>query len=286
MVSPDMSHQISIYPPNSSFIVYPSQILTRNSHRYAGLRSRTVDLVGDYAGDEPFIIEGDSLLLHSFSDDKLDFDPGLQVLHATYILEKFLSALKQRKCNFRLVFFEENAGLCVPPGIAEEGIHWRYLLAREAIVRHLRDKLDVKVFESYASKEFKGYLAASGSYFLMCHDGAFPEWEMKTKKKADSTPEDDDTDEESTDESTEWSAEGSWDGESGDSENEDYDGSDSDDDDSGKNSIEVTEHNFGFRSMIRWFISRGYNIALINELECRDTKVRGLTCAGRTLRLT
>ncbi|KAB8067411.1 hypothetical protein BDV29DRAFT_163399 [Aspergillus leporis] len=36
---------------------------------YKTLYSRTLDLVGDYAGDELFILEGDSLLLYCFSDD-------------------------------------------------------------------------------------------------------------------------------------------------------------------------------------------------------------------------
>lgn len=42
--------------------------------RYGSLSTRRVDLVGDYAGQELFLVEGDSLLLRSFSDPKLDFD--------------------------------------------------------------------------------------------------------------------------------------------------------------------------------------------------------------------
>lgn len=45
--------------------------LTRN--RYARLHVRSVDLVGDYAGSELFLVEGDSLLLRCWSDTKLDF---------------------------------------------------------------------------------------------------------------------------------------------------------------------------------------------------------------------
>lgn len=41
--------------------------------RYRRLLSRRIDLVGDYAGNELFLIEGDSLLLHCFSDVELDF---------------------------------------------------------------------------------------------------------------------------------------------------------------------------------------------------------------------
>ena len=55
--------------------------------RYNTLYSRTLDLVGDYAGDELFILEGDSLLLQCFSDNQIDFDEGFQLLHATYTVE-------------------------------------------------------------------------------------------------------------------------------------------------------------------------------------------------------
>ena len=41
--------------------------------RYANLPARLVDLVGDYAGKELFLVEGDSLLLRCFSDPKVDF---------------------------------------------------------------------------------------------------------------------------------------------------------------------------------------------------------------------
>ena len=49
---------------------------------YKKLLSTRVDLVGDYAGTELFLIEGDSLLLRCFDDASLDFNPGLQLLHA------------------------------------------------------------------------------------------------------------------------------------------------------------------------------------------------------------
>ena len=39
---------------------------------YSEVLNRRVDLVGDYAGNELFLIEGDSLLLHSFSTSEVD----------------------------------------------------------------------------------------------------------------------------------------------------------------------------------------------------------------------
>ena len=40
---------------------------------YGRQSARRVDLVGDYAGKELFLLEGDSLLLHCFGDATLDF---------------------------------------------------------------------------------------------------------------------------------------------------------------------------------------------------------------------
>lgn len=40
---------------------------------YMSLSSTVIDLVGDYAGKELFLIEGDSLVLQCFDDSKLDF---------------------------------------------------------------------------------------------------------------------------------------------------------------------------------------------------------------------
>lgn len=41
---------------------------------YLSLSSTVIDLVGDYAGKELFLIEGDSLVLQCFDDSKLDFE--------------------------------------------------------------------------------------------------------------------------------------------------------------------------------------------------------------------
>lgn len=40
---------------------------------YRNLPSRRIDLFGDYAGNELFLIEFDSLLLHCFSEPNIDF---------------------------------------------------------------------------------------------------------------------------------------------------------------------------------------------------------------------
>jgi hypothetical protein len=149
-------------------------------HLYKRLLSRRVDLVGDYAGNELFMIEGDSLLLRCFDDANLDFNPGFQLLHAAYNAEHFLHNLAFRKCNFHITFFECNRELCIPENTDAKDAS-KYLLAREAIIRHLQANLasshpeiKVNVFDSYEAQAFSDYLQRTSLYFMMTHDGASP----------------------------------------------------------------------------------------------------------------
>ncbi|EME44870.1 hypothetical protein DOTSEDRAFT_70804 [Dothistroma septosporum NZE10] len=143
---------------------------------YRHLQSRRVDLVGDYAGDELFLIEGDSMLLRCFEDDKLDFDYGLQLLHAVYNVEHFLHNLAQRKCHFNIIFFDSNRELCLPTNVDQKNIP-KYLFARAAIIRHLTNvkthpSIEIAAYKSWDAPEFVEYLKRSAPYFIMAHDGA------------------------------------------------------------------------------------------------------------------
>ncbi|KAI9654762.1 MAG: hypothetical protein M1821_005756 [Bathelium mastoideum] len=145
---------------------------------YKKVPSRRVDLVGDYAGSEMFLIEGDSILLRCFTDAHLDMQPGFQILHATFIVESFLQGLLQRNCNFKVAFFHDHKLLAIP----EASTHFqreKFLLARTSIIRHLRINFDkdsansiVHEFPSLESPMFKEFLQQHGMYFVMCHDGA------------------------------------------------------------------------------------------------------------------
>ncbi|KAL9633232.1 MAG: hypothetical protein Q9164_004823 [Protoblastenia rupestris] len=57
---------------------------------YGKLSTRRVDLIGDYAGNELFLVEGDSLLLRCLNDPELDFDG--QLVHAASHLSLFRSS--------------------------------------------------------------------------------------------------------------------------------------------------------------------------------------------------
>ena len=143
---------------------------------YHRLSSRRVDLVGDFAGQELFAIEGDSLLLQCFENSLLDFEDGFQLLHAVYLVEEYLAQLQRRNCRFHVAFFEAHRQLCIPQSV--KSIHRsKYLLTRAAIIRHLQsnlvsDKVQIHCFSDLHDQAFDDYLRNSAVYFLMCHDGA------------------------------------------------------------------------------------------------------------------
>lgn len=145
---------------------------------YSKLYSRRVDLVGDFAGSERFLVHGESLLLQCFSDSSLDFDSGYQLLHASYAVEKFLYGLVSRRCNFHIAFFDDYQDLCIPQHASPDNSE-KYLLAREAIIRHLQinledshPEIEVQRFSSTFSETFTEYLRTTDIYFVLCHDGA------------------------------------------------------------------------------------------------------------------
>lgn len=202
---------------------------------YLQLSSRRVDLIGDYAGNELFLIHGDSLLLHCFSDVNLDYQNGFQMLHACYLVENFLRHLKERKCNFHLAFFDDHASLSSPPWYPNRESA-KYRLTRAAIIRHLMVNLasafpEIKcsVFPSASSAAFTEYLNTSGMYFIVAHDAAIPLHNINK---------------------------------------------------SALNRQQVREYQLALRRMIITFIKSGYNVALINGLEWRDTKVMAMVLEG------
>ncbi len=51
---------------------------------YDRTRPMYIDLVGDYAGKELFLVEGDSLLRECFEDERIDFDSRLAHTQETF----------------------------------------------------------------------------------------------------------------------------------------------------------------------------------------------------------
>ncbi|KAK5152342.1 hypothetical protein LTR04_006425 [Oleoguttula sp. CCFEE 6159] len=173
----------------------------------------------------------------------------MKLLHAAYAVESFLRGLVQRKCNFHIAFFDQHQKLCIP-GRANEARRAKYLLARATVIRHLQANLPgvypsikVSIFESITSTEFEIYLKESGMYFLMCHDGASPVPHFPPRKTRRGT--------DKTDHSRGM-----------------------------RLSKSGRAHRAIFRAMVLRFIGQGYNVALVNGLEWRDTKVMTMVLEG------
>ncbi|KAK8016060.1 DEAD/DEAH box helicase [Apiospora rasikravindrae] len=101
-----------------------------------------VDIVGDFVGKELFAIVGEALLVHCILQEQVDFqgasiahvmgyhqfpqstdsrEPvGFQVLHAVHAVELTLSRMKERGCNFHILWFDSYRDLCVPPMGSDE----------------------------------------------------------------------------------------------------------------------------------------------------------------------
>lgn len=180
------------------------------------------------------------------------------MLHAIHAVENFLYGLLRRKCNFYVVFFDNHEDLCVRRE-SPASSRLKYLLTREILVRHLQLHLgqqhpghQVRVFSSIQSEDFTHYLANTGMYFLMCHDGASTS-ALSTKEGFNQTS-------------------GHHNPSGGDSVT--------------KFELKVgfsgqVDNRIGFRYMIYEFIRQGYNVALLNGLEWKDSKVR--LCQTRPL---
>lgn len=105
---------------------------------------------------------------------------GFQVLHAVFAVEKFLSNLHKRGCDFDIVFFRNLRNLCVPSGISSEN-GYKCQLTRTILIRHLTryaaeafqngSRAVVHEFESIESEEFAAYLHRLPVHFILCHEG-------------------------------------------------------------------------------------------------------------------
>ncbi|EGR47843.1 uncharacterized protein TRIREDRAFT_63756, partial [Trichoderma reesei QM6a] len=145
---------------------------------YANLWAPRVDLIGDIAGKEPFLIHGESLMRHCLEESPPDFQDGFQLLHAVYVVERFLSNLQKRGCDFDVVFFRDLRNLCVPH---LSGFEYKYQYARTVIIKHLQRHAEenarngaraaVLEFESVDCREFREYLEGLPIHFVLCHDG-------------------------------------------------------------------------------------------------------------------
>ncbi|KAI0948028.1 hypothetical protein AcW1_009642 [Taiwanofungus camphoratus] len=141
----------------------------------ANRRGRWMDLIGDYAGSETFVLDGDALLQHVLRDPLLALgrvnEPSFQLLHALYSLERILNKFKKREAVFEIVFWQDNRHLTIQSTPSDFVITSR-MLARALLFKHLR-RLDIPVhtFKDLSDPKWLRYRAVSKPMFVMTNDG-------------------------------------------------------------------------------------------------------------------
>ncbi|KAG5810187.1 hypothetical protein H9Q74_014075 [Fusarium xylarioides] len=141
---------------------------------YKDLQPLTVDIVGDFAGRELFLIHGEALMQYCLIEARVDFKRGFQLLHAIQAVEKFLVDLKNRDCNFDLVFFHDSEDVYASQGSAGSKHPYKFKLTRRILIQHLtRGVVDFKIleFDSFESQECRMYLANNAIHFILCDNG-------------------------------------------------------------------------------------------------------------------
>ncbi|KAJ7045103.1 hypothetical protein C8F04DRAFT_1343667 [Mycena alexandri] len=138
-------------------------------------RARWMDLLGDYAGAELFLISGESLLERVLDDPLLaigrDEDAGFQLMHAYYILETTLLEFLDRRANFEIVFWQVNYHSTIHSGGSSFNVASRNL-ARSLLFEHLLN-LDVAVhtFRDLNDPSWLTFKTERRPMFVMVNDG-------------------------------------------------------------------------------------------------------------------
>ncbi|KAG2012979.1 DEAD/DEAH box helicase [Coprinopsis cinerea AmutBmut pab1-1] len=137
--------------------------------------ARFMDLLGDYAGNELFVIDGESLFQTILDDPLLAIgrpgDTSFQILHAYYLLEKRLREFTQRSANFEIVFFHKYRHLTLRTGDDDFVVASR-TLARTLLYRHLTKlELTIHVFEDLDDPQWKTYEHIHKPMFILMNDG-------------------------------------------------------------------------------------------------------------------
>ncbi|TFK38254.1 hypothetical protein BDQ12DRAFT_684235 [Crucibulum laeve] len=135
-----------------------------------------MDVIGDYAGTEPFVIDGDALLQVVLDDPLLaigvEHECSFQILHARHILEQTILAFIQRKANFEIVFWNANRHATIHTGGTSFEMASR-TLARTLLINHLKqlENLVIYTFEDLEDSGWLHYETTQKPMFIMTNDG-------------------------------------------------------------------------------------------------------------------
>lgn len=141
----------------------------------ASRRARRMDLIGDYAGREMFVIDGDSLLRQVLDDPLLALgrinDSSFQILHAFHSLERVLNEFRKRNAVFEIVFWEDAKDAVFYKDTNDFAFASRSL-ARAMLVQHLhRLNIPVHHFQALSDPKWQRFRMVLKPMFIMLDDG-------------------------------------------------------------------------------------------------------------------
>ncbi|BGP17637.1 hypothetical protein JCM10213_001289 [Rhodosporidiobolus nylandii] len=128
-----------------------------------------------YSGQELFVLDGDALLQFVLDDHLLAFakqgDPSLQLLHATWLLEKTVEELLKKDCTFEIVFFQSQSYATIRTG-EPEYITSARRLARSILIRRSNlPNIKVHQFESLGDEKWKAWYQRKRPMYVLGYDG-------------------------------------------------------------------------------------------------------------------
>ncbi|EJF64914.1 P-loop containing nucleoside triphosphate hydrolase protein [Dichomitus squalens LYAD-421 SS1] len=138
-------------------------------------RGRWMDLIGDYAGSEPFIVDGEALIAMVLEDPLLALgrthDISFQCLHVVYTLECMIKQISMRSDSFDIVFWHERRFLTLLYG-ENDYVTSSRSLARTILFNHLASmKLLVHTFTDLLDPAWLAYQRLRKPMFVMTSDG-------------------------------------------------------------------------------------------------------------------
>ncbi|KAI0677460.1 P-loop containing nucleoside triphosphate hydrolase protein [Trametes maxima] len=140
---------------------------------YTGVnrRGRWMDLIGDYAGSEPFVLDGEALIQLVLDDPLLALgrkdDVSFQIVHAIYTLERVLNEISRRSTSFEIVFWHDDD---------EKFPFASRSLARMILFNHLMSlEIPTHIFLDTSDASWLSYQRLKKPMFVMTNDGGVVE---------------------------------------------------------------------------------------------------------------
>ncbi|GAA5881820.1 hypothetical protein JCM3774_001290, partial [Rhodotorula dairenensis] len=160
--------------PASTGALTPAAALNQLDQTWFATRAQWMDVL-IYSGQELFVLDGDALVQYVLDDSLLAFakdgDPSLQLLHATWLLERTVDDLLKKDTAFEIVFFDSLAHSTYHTGASEYVVAARRL-ARSVLLRRANlPQTRLHRFDSLDDEKWQAWYQHKRPMYVLGHDG-------------------------------------------------------------------------------------------------------------------